>query len=110
MSRNIKTRIQHKHDIEANWLQAVNFVPLAGELIVYDADADHAKPRIKLGDGVTLVNQLEFITEDLDGELQAILEELESYTDNAVNELISCGTADPSDAITSKFYFKYSVD
>lgn len=32
------TRIQQKHDIEANWLNANNFIPKQGELIIYDAD------------------------------------------------------------------------
>ena len=33
------TRIQHKHDVEANWLKATTFTPKAGELIIYDVDA-----------------------------------------------------------------------
>ena len=70
----LKTRIQHKHEPEANWLQATNFIPLAGELIVYDADETHSKPRFKIGDGVrnpdtgkiegTNVNDLPFVTDD----------------------------------------------
>ena len=34
----INSRQQQKHDIEANWLKAVNFVPKPGELIIYDAE------------------------------------------------------------------------
>jgi hypothetical protein len=57
----LKTRVKHKHDIPANWEKAVNFIPLAGEIIIYDdhyfdengdkvivADA----VRFKVGDGV----------------------------------------------------------
>lgn len=51
----INSRFQQKHDIEANWLKAVNFVPLAGEMIVY---TDLKK--FKIGDGVNYVNDLPF--------------------------------------------------
>ena len=54
------TRVQHKHDTEANWLKATNFKPLAGEIIIYDADATHSEPRMKIGDGETLVSALPF--------------------------------------------------
>jgi hypothetical protein len=57
--KSVKTRIQNKHDVAGNWTQATNFVPLAGELIVYDKDYDATSnptgskyPRIKIGDGV----------------------------------------------------------
>ena len=36
--KQLNVRIQHKHDIEANWQKATNFTPKAGELIIYDAD------------------------------------------------------------------------
>lgn len=65
MPKSLKTRIQNKHDIEANWLLASNFVPLAGEIIVYDPDETHDIPRVKIGDGETLVNNLKFIDADL---------------------------------------------
>lgn len=55
------TRIQHKHDIEANWLKATNFVPKAGELIVYDPDENFSYARTKMGDGVTNINDLSFM-------------------------------------------------
>ena len=54
------TRIQHKHDIETNWSKAINFIPLAGEIIVYDKDEEHSSARIKIGDGVTKVSDLPF--------------------------------------------------
>lgn len=59
MPKSIKTRIQNKHDLAVNWKQAANFVPLAGELIVYETDYDATSnptgskyPRIKIGNGV----------------------------------------------------------
>ena len=53
------TRIQLKHDTEANWNKAVNFIPKAGEMIIYDADGTNPV-RIKIGDGITVVNNLPF--------------------------------------------------
>ena len=49
--KNINSRIQQKHDIESNWLKAINFIPKQGELIVYDIDENHGYERIKIGDG-----------------------------------------------------------
>jgi hypothetical protein len=31
-------RQQQRHDIETNWEKAVNFIPKAAEIIVYDPD------------------------------------------------------------------------
>lgn len=59
-TKTFKGRIQNKHDTEANWNAAVNFKPLAGELIIYDEDNTHSTPRFKVGDGNTLVNNLPF--------------------------------------------------
>lgn len=56
----VNTRIQNKHDVEANWKLAQNFIPLAGELIVYDQDDKHSYERFKIGDGSTPVNDLPF--------------------------------------------------
>lgn len=54
------TRVVNKHDLEANWNKAVNFIPLKGELIVYDVDEAHSYERFKIGDGVRNVNDLPF--------------------------------------------------
>lgn len=59
--KNIKSRIVHKHDIEANWLLATNFSPRAGEFIIYDPDENNPHSRVKIGDGKTNVNNLPFI-------------------------------------------------
>lgn len=68
--KNINSRVVFKHDIEANWKQAINFVPKAGELILYDPspnDPNHPYDytRIKLGDGSTKVNDLPFFFDKL---------------------------------------------
>lgn len=59
--KNLNTRIINKHDTEENWLKATNFIPKAGELIVYDIDSDYSYPRVKIGDGIKNVNSLDFI-------------------------------------------------
>lgn len=61
MANKVDTRIRHKHDTEENWLKATNFVPLLGELIVYDPDASHSFARVKMGDGVNVVSALPFL-------------------------------------------------
>lgn len=59
--KKINGRIILKHDVESNWNKATNFVPKAGELIIYDTDATHTYVRIKVGDGSTVVTSLPFI-------------------------------------------------
>jgi hypothetical protein len=61
----MKTRIIHKHAIESDWAKAVNFIPLKGELIVYDIDDNYNYERIKIGDGVQNVNDLPFVDDAL---------------------------------------------
>lgn len=63
MSNTLKTRISQKHDIEANWLKAINFIPLKGEIIVYDEDDQNPVPRLKVGNGKDNVNTLPFVDE-----------------------------------------------
>jgi len=60
----LKGRSQQKRATEANWLKATNFVPLAGEIIIYEVDDTHDTPRLKVGDGTTLVNSLPFVSGD----------------------------------------------
>jgi hypothetical protein len=69
-NKTMKTRIIHKHAIATHWALATNFVPKQGELIVYDdryIDSDGNEVivadavKYKIGDGVTLVNDLPFV-------------------------------------------------
>ena len=61
----MKERIQVKHDIAANWAKAVNFTPLAGELIIYDGIIENGlyieQPKLKIGDGIHKLADLPFI-------------------------------------------------
>ena len=55
------TRIQLKRDIEANWKKATGFIPLRGEVVIYESDETHTTPRLKVGDGETNINNLPFV-------------------------------------------------
>lgn len=82
--KKVSTRIQQKHDLEVNWISANNserpFIPMVGEIIVYDCEvaADGTKlelpegrtipftyERFKIGDGKTKVSELPFVTTPL---------------------------------------------
>jgi hypothetical protein len=52
-----------KHDIEDNWLKAINFIPMQGEIIVYDIDSNYTYERFKIGDGIKKINELPFFSE-----------------------------------------------
>jgi hypothetical protein len=58
--KTVKTRIRQKHETAANWQAATGFKPLAGELIVYDADSAQG-PRLKIGDETTIAADLPFV-------------------------------------------------
>lgn len=60
VNKTFQGRIVQKHDTKANWDKATNFVPLKGEIIVYDD-----LKKIKIGDGATKIGSLAFIN-DLD--------------------------------------------
>lgn len=63
--KRIKSRVINKHETEADWKKAVNFIPEKAEHIVYDIDENYDYERLKIGDGVTPVNDLPFIEEKL---------------------------------------------
>ena len=62
--KSFAVRVVMKHDTQANWAQAVNFVPKNGEVIVYTdyyTSGNSTVPGIKIGDGVNKVGDLPFI-------------------------------------------------
>ena len=85
--KRLNTRIIHKHETEANWLLATNFVPLQGEIIIYDIDSTHSYERVKVGDGKTLVSALPFVDDDLRAELIAQIGAVDDKVD-AVSALV----------------------
>lgn len=74
IEKNMNTRIQHKHDTEANWNKALNFVPKSGEIIIYDIDENYKYSRFKIGDGVRTINNIEFSISDQISEAIANIE------------------------------------
>lgn len=59
MTKTLNTRVQSLRDSEANW-NGRDFTPLEGEIVVYNSDEDHAIPRLKIGDGDSLLSSLPF--------------------------------------------------
>lgn len=62
MATELQTRIQLKHDTEANWNVNGTFAALDGEMIIYDADDNVNFPRFKIGNGSTPIKELPFAT------------------------------------------------
>jgi hypothetical protein len=59
--KTLNTRIVQKHDTQERWEQALNFIPKAGEIIVYDIDDNYSYERFKIGDGKAKINELPFV-------------------------------------------------
>lgn len=55
----VETRIANKTDTTANWNATINFIPLKGEIIIYQDE--NSPTRYKIGDGKTDVNNLPFL-------------------------------------------------
>ena len=83
-----QSRIQLKHDIEENWLKAINFIPKEGEIIIYDPDSNNLTPRFKVGDGTTVVGSLPFafttITALTEAEIDEICNSTIEYAEGAM--------------------------
>jgi len=77
-----RLRIKQKADTSGNWSLHGDFVPLNGEICVYtDAIAKQIEdsegntltvyePRIKIGDGVTPISELSYVSQELEEKLQ----------------------------------------
>ena len=65
----MKARVSQLHKTEADWVKLQNdykeqgkeFVPQAGEIIVYDPDENYKYARVKIGDGQQSLQELAFI-------------------------------------------------
>lgn len=111
MSKTLQTRVQNKHDTTANWEKATNFIPLAGEIIIYDDTH-----RIKIGDGESYLKDIKYIDEtciryDISQELteeqklQAMTNiGIEITTDDAMMLVIETGLVDPAAADDGSVY------
>lgn len=93
----LKTRIIHKHDTEERWNNKGNFIPKQGEIIVYDRDEQYSYERMKIGDGITSISELPFVTHLSQSEL-----------DNAIQNSLKNGNysidADTLGGISSSEY------
>ena len=95
MSENIikyNARVTQKRDTEANWNNAVNFIPLRGEIIVYEIDNTHATPRFKVGDGVTTIVNLPFSDNTISGTVTKEIGGISKntvYTDASIAEVLT---------------------
>lgn len=59
MSKILQARIQQKNASEQEWLES-RLIPLRGEIIVYNA-TETSPTRLKIGDGTSTVNALNFL-------------------------------------------------
>lgn len=91
----VKARIQSKHDTTENWNNAIGFIPMAGEVIIYDdyqtktwtteeygETVTHTVniPGIKIGTGNAYVQDLAFVDEDLRDTLMAHINDTNIHT------------------------------
>lgn len=73
--KRLKARVAHKHKTEANWrldvydepgkLREDPFIPLNGEIVIFDEDENYDYKRLKLGNGITNVMDLPFIEQNI---------------------------------------------
>ena len=103
-TKSLYTRIENKHDLEVNWERAT-FIPLQGELIVYDIEVDAAGNVLKDADGNALLPSGR--TTPYTYERLKIGDGIHTVKD--LPFMITCGAEDPSASTMAQFYFKYSV-
>jgi hypothetical protein len=60
----MKARVSHLHRKEADWLKLTNWVPEAGELVIYDPDEEYNYARVKVGDGISTLTDLPFFIQE----------------------------------------------
>lgn len=88
-------RIRLKHDTTVNWNNARGFVPMAGEVIIYDdyqvktwQEQEYGEivtkteniPGIKIGDGQAYVQDLPFVDKDLREKLMNHINNIDIHT------------------------------
>lgn len=56
----MKARVSQLHKTAAEWLKYSDWIPEAGELVVYDPDENFKYSRVKVGDGKTKLSLLSF--------------------------------------------------
>ena len=82
----LNVRIKSKHDTTVNWNNAIGFIPMNGEIIIYDdystitveengQNVTKNIPGIKIGTGNAYVQDLPFISDDIRTNLAAHLDD-----------------------------------
>lgn len=56
----MKARVSQLHKTASEWQRHADWVPEAGEIIVYDPDDDTPYARVKIGDGKKTLKNLSF--------------------------------------------------
>ena len=56
----MKARVSQLHKTEAEWNNLPDFIPMFGELIIFDPDKQYKYARTKVGDGKTKLRDLPF--------------------------------------------------
>ncbi len=121
MSKNFNTRITHKIDTYSHWELATNFIPLAGEIIVYtpDDENDTRLTQIKIGDGKTYVNDLKFLItgsstgyfDDIQSDWLSVNKDSLNYIKNKPGDTIVTETITPLTTIsTDGVMFDIEID
>ncbi len=61
--KKIDALVCNKHDTASNWNNdlAKNYVPKAGEILIYDPDSTNEFPRFKVGNGIDKIDNLPFV-------------------------------------------------
>ena len=69
MEKQLNTRHLQKYDIESNWNSTPDFIPKAGEVIIYSPDENTSYPRMKIGNGTTTIANLPFVNKYLEDKI-----------------------------------------
>ncbi len=77
----MKARICMLHKTETEWNKLPDFIPLQGELIVFDQDRQHRYARVKIGDGVTKLQKLPFLIDPA----------IDEFLENRCDKIIDAG-------------------
>ena len=78
----MKARIGQLYKTEAEWEKYKDFIPLAGELIIFSKDENYSYSRLKVGDGKTKLKDLTFF---IDSAID------DHVTSRFINEVIDAG-------------------
>ena len=84
MIKEVTAIVCHIHGTQAEWDSVKDFVPLVGQVIVYDKDDTYNFERFKIGDGVTTVEHLPFSDDNLRESINSQITQLGTR----INELI----------------------